>query len=287
MVLPESDAGSDAGTPIEPMSVKDIDYGNGLRVHLESREDGLTGYMETPVGDRTIMRSSVHRVEIEDSSIPIWIELHSSGDETMPSRYVRMEVRNGVPEVTELRTFSRPGEPEVRPADVKAFRPADLTSLFATQAIKVTKSRDYDVPTIPGNLRLKLEDDGRVTGEFKADGQQGSVPVSHLTRRDDGAWIVRLDQKALGESIDGGIDQVPIDVAAEAIRSARSSKGARRITPTFLARVAEIYRANLDHAPTLAVQKAFVVSPRMASEYVQRARRAGLLPPTTPGKKKG
>ena len=29
------------------------------------------------------------------------------------------------------------------------------------------------------------------------------------------------------------------------------------------------------------------VSPRMASTYVQKARRAGLLPATTPGKKKG
>ena len=70
-----------------------------------------------------------------------------------------------------------------------------------------------------------------------------------------------------------------------AVMGARKGVGKRKLTPAFLARVAEIYRANLDDGPTRAVRAAFMVSERTASDYVQRARRAGLLPPTTPGKK--
>ena len=75
---------------------------------------------------------------------------------------------------------------------------------------------------------------------------------------------------------------------AQVVAQVRGTRvGNRRLTHGYLERVAEVYRANLASGPTLAVQRHFVVSPRMASGYVQRARRAGLLPPTTPGKKKG
>jgi hypothetical protein len=70
-----------------------------------------------------------------------------------------------------------------------------------------------------------------------------------------------------------------------AVMTARKGKGKRSLTPAFLARVADIYRANLADGPTRAVRATFMVSERTASDYVQRARRAGLLPPTTPGKK--
>jgi hypothetical protein len=65
----------------------------------------------------------------------------------------------------------------------------------------------------------------------------------------------------------------------------RKGPGLRDITPELLERVAEVYRANIDHAPTEAVAKTFGVKSRMASTYVQRARAAGFLPPTKQGKK--
>ena len=65
----------------------------------------------------------------------------------------------------------------------------------------------------------------------------------------------------------------------------RRGPGLRDITPELLERVAEVYRANFDHAPTEAVAKTFGVKSRMASTYVQRARAAGYLPPTKQGKK--
>lgn len=59
----------------------------------------------------------------------------------------------------------------------------------------------------------------------------------------------------------------------------------RNITAEHLQRVADIYSANIDHAPTRAVQDAFGVGSRTAAGYVQRARAEGLLPATTQGRK--
>jgi hypothetical protein len=62
--------------------------------------------------------------------------------------------------------------------------------------------------------------------------------------------------------------------------------GHRPITDEFLASVADVYRRNIAHAPTQAVARTFGVKSRMASNYVDKARRAGLLPPTKQGQKK-
>jgi hypothetical protein len=60
--------------------------------------------------------------------------------------------------------------------------------------------------------------------------------------------------------------------------------GKRRITGAFLEQVAEVYRANIDHAPTEAVSRTFGVKHRMATDYVKQARGRGLLPPTKQGR---
>jgi hypothetical protein len=60
-------------------------------------------------------------------------------------------------------------------------------------------------------------------------------------------------------------------------------KGKRPVTSELLRQVADVYRANIDKAPTEAVARTFGVRSRMASTYVQRARERGLLPPTTQG----
>lgn len=65
----------------------------------------------------------------------------------------------------------------------------------------------------------------------------------------------------------------------------RVGKGKRRISTELLRQVADVYRANIDQAPTEAVARTFGVRSRMASSYVQRARERDFLPPTTQGKK--
>jgi transposase len=58
------------------------------------------------------------------------------------------------------------------------------------------------------------------------------------------------------------------------------------MTPELLRAVAKIYIDNVGDAPRAAVAKAFGVSPRTASRYVDAAREAKLLPLTTRGRKK-
>jgi hypothetical protein len=81
-------------------------------------------------------------------------------------------------------------------------------------------------------------------------------------------------------------DTADFFAARRVLQRARSGAAVRSITPELLTRVAQIYRENLDGKPTRAVREHFMVGERMASDYVQRARAAGLLPPTTPGKKR-
>ncbi len=76
------------------------------------------------------------------------------------------------------------------------------------------------------------------------------------------------------------------DDAISEFKRARRGKGARKITPAFLASVAEIYKEHQSGAPTAAVASAFGVRHRMASEYAKRAEAAGYLPATSPGKRR-
>jgi hypothetical protein len=58
------------------------------------------------------------------------------------------------------------------------------------------------------------------------------------------------------------------------------------MTPEFLQEVAKVYRENFDGNPTKAVAVTFNVQSRMASKYVDAARRRGYLPPTVRGQKR-
>lgn len=71
--------------------------------------------------------------------------------------------------------------------------------------------------------------------------------------------------------------------AARAIRQARATT--RGNVQKRLPEVAEVYRRHFEGRPVEAVGAAFGVSYRTAGRYVQLCRDAGLLPPTTPGKK--
>lgn len=58
----------------------------------------------------------------------------------------------------------------------------------------------------------------------------------------------------------------------------------RRRSTLDLARVADVYRANVGAKPTLAVADEFGVAHRTAALYVKRAREAGLMGAAIPGK---
>jgi hypothetical protein len=58
------------------------------------------------------------------------------------------------------------------------------------------------------------------------------------------------------------------------------------VTRAELEEVAKVYREFIGSTPTRAVQLAGGYSERTAARRVQQARAAGLLPQTTPGKRK-
>lgn len=118
-----------------------------------------------------------------------------------------------------------------------------------------------------------------------------SVEINMLVIDLMAALSIQVDQSNPDETIfRGGLPGVegPGEVFTAARRfmeRRRRKPGLRDITPQLLERVAETYRANINHAPTEAVAKTFGVKQRMASTYVQRARTAGYLPATKQGKK--
>jgi hypothetical protein len=60
----------------------------------------------------------------------------------------------------------------------------------------------------------------------------------------------------------------------------------RKVTTKRLAEVADVYRRHLHSQPTAAVAEHFAITRPTAGRWVVSARRAGLLPPTTPGIKR-
>jgi hypothetical protein len=78
-------------------------------------------------------------------------------------------------------------------------------------------------------------------------------------------------------------DWADAEVARESLRRVGHR---RRATDDRHTRVAELYRAHVSSKPLAAIADVYNVSHRTAARYVQDARNAGHLPPTTPGKKK-
>lgn len=141
----------------------------------------------------------------------------------------------------------------------------------------------FDEPNI--SARVELIDNVPRLVEFalrSAPGTREVMPkdlrghdLSHIIARY--TWFVVRDD---GSSVTG----VRHDVREmrELVEQRRTGK--RRINAAFLEQVAEVYRANIDHAPTEAVSRTFGVKHRMATDYVKQARDRKLLPPTKQGR---
>lgn len=111
------------------------------------------------------------------------------------------------------------------------------------------------------------------------------VQVSAIVEDFVAGFTVRIERDENGEAVKGvpGIDDLP--GMTRFVGRMRAGRTSRNITPQLLERVATVYRDNIAGHPTKAVEHHFQVSQRMAAEYVSRARKRGLLPPTKRGKK--
>jgi len=178
-------------------------------------------------GDReTLKRISTESEVIEGVEVPTWIELTTSGGAD-PDMHVRVELRDGAPQVVKLAWTSQPDQSEVRQKHLRHTDPVEL----ATDLVVSTINTGHKVPDVE-----KLRQSRRMAEKF--------------------------------------------------VERQRRPRAYRVITESFLKSVADVYRANIDRAPTKAVAKTFGVKDRMASTYVDRARRAGHLPPTKQGQKR-
>lgn len=102
------------------------------------------------------------------------------------------------------------------------------------------------------------------------------VAACTFTQGESGHWMV---QTIGGER--GKAERVAAVANLRRVRTGRSRTPRER-----LLKIAETYREHVNDRPTEAVSRAFGVSHATAARYVRQARDAGLLPPTTPGKKK-
>lgn len=124
---------------------------------------------------------------------------------------------------------------------------------------------------------------------FQSKPGQSEVRQKHLRALDvdrlaSDLYAIFVAEFSEGPSRDD--EQRAMRVAEKFVERQRLPRDYRVLNDEVLRQVAEVYRANVSHAPTKAVAKHFSVRDRMASTYVDRARKAGYLPPTKQGQKK-
>lgn len=202
-----------------------------------------------PAGTRWIVVSDELQLR-GDQHEPVWVR--GSG-----GRSDRWVLRPGVIEVK----TRRPGGPEVYACVEVTGDGASLRELHFSadnqggRGVRRSDLRDVDLDFLMEDCvaALSLELDGRVLGD------------------EPSRWPAKVGQPA----------------EADVLRFARKLRRGqqRELNPNLLERVAQVYRANIDGAPTKAVAQEFQVSPRQATAYVSRARTRGFLPPTKQGKK--
>jgi hypothetical protein len=182
-------------------------------------------------GEQYKLRVGPYVEAVPDHHMPEWVELEACGFDE-PDVCLRIELRDGIPRLVDLRFRAGPNSREVMAKDL---RDHDLSGF---------------VETFYGGLVIRVD-----RGDGKTIVRQFLDPETQFSRQ-----------------------------IHNFLRQRRSGK--RRITGDFLARVAEVYRNNIDHAPTEAVAKTFGVKHRQATDYVKQARDRGWLPPTKQGRAK-
>lgn len=214
-------------------------------IQVEFRQEGHRVVMSTSNEQETVKRVADETELLEDVAVPRSIELTTSGGAD-PDMYVRVELRDGSPVLTELAWKSGPHQKEIRQ---KHLRQTDVAKLV-TDLVISTIRRERGLSTAALRERLAEEVDVEVIKELKRVRQQSE------------------------------------DAARRFVERQRLPRERRVMTDDFLQKVAEVYREHIDGAPTKVVGETFGVQPRMASKYVDRARQKGFLPPTVRGQKK-
>jgi hypothetical protein len=159
---------------------------------------------------------------------------------------------------------------------------------------------DVTFPGIDGQpslfMRLEVVDGVPVCVEVRVERSEGGREVRTLDLRavrlqdwtDDifAAFAAEIVDESNGVIIAKSSDDDLVDLeTVRQFQAARKGKGARKLDRAFLEKAAAVYRDQFDARPIEAVAGAFGVSTRTASLYITSARRAGILPETSRGRK--
>lgn len=151
-------------------------------------------------------------------------------------------------------------------------------------ALLVPRQVTVDDPSLDVlvDLELDVQDDQVVIARFCAEQRPGGPPITMDVLKS--MPLVRLRTFAANSGLLTGLVRISTSNGTHTTTSAGPDELA---TLPELDRVAIAYRAALffGYAPTAAVAETLGVSPSVAAKRVQAARRAGLLEPTTKGKK--
>lgn len=134
-------------------------------------------------------------------------------------------------------------------------------------------------------LELDIEDGRVVVSRFCAERRPGGPPITMDILKS--VPLVRLRTFAANTGLLTGLVRISTTDGTHTVRPATAEDVAALTALPELDRVAIVYRAALfyGYPPTVKVAEALDVSPSVAAKRVQAARRAGLLEPTTPGRK--
>lgn len=202
-------------------------------IQLEFRYQGHRCLMTSSGDTETVKRIADDSQVIEGVKVPTWIEYSVTGGAD-PDMHVRVELRDGSPQVVELSWKAQPSQGEIRR---KHLRQIDLDKLVTDLVVSMIEK------PVPAELLL--------------------------TRKADVNQLREARRKA-----------------RKFVERQRLPRARRVMTDEFLQKVAEVYRENINGAPTKAVGETFNVQSRQASKYVDAARQRNYLPKTVRGQKK-
>jgi hypothetical protein len=130
-----------------------------------------------------------------------------------------------------------------------------------------------------------------VSVEAKPHGDEVRPGDFDIVRRELANWSQAVITSVMQHNATGAGDTVNVPDFADAATAQKAYRESRRrvrrkVDEQLLTEVAALYRDNIDDKPWKAIVDRFNVSETTAARYVVQARKAGLLPPTEPGRKK-
>jgi len=181
-------------------------------------------------------------------------------------------------------------ESNPRPHDYKNCACSRVGDRLVPEWLELALKGDADGPSCEARVEVR---DGAprvvrlvlLAGDGDGDVQQKhlrEIQVDALVKLLAGFAVQVVEESPGAGHVTTAIDE---DEGAAALETLQQRRGRRRLTPQFLRQVADVYLAN-EGAPTKAVRERFFVSMRQATNYIKAAEAAGLLPPTTPGRRR-